>query len=121
MVVVSVEVDKMLIYMRQYIKNSLHQQKAILRQIRWCCVLTLRVWTLRPVRPVRPVVRRHIWLRLERLDTLLSTGLRPDTCNQPTLRPIHSDFNLNTIAHQDLPLPLSTLPAFKFSDSEAQP
>ena len=34
---------------------------------------------------------------------------------------MHSDFNLNTIEHQDLPLPLSTLPAFKFSESEAQP
>ena len=60
---------------------SPHQQKAILRQMRWCCVLTLIVWTLRPVRPVRRLVRRHIWLRLVRLDTLLSTGFRLDTCN----------------------------------------
>jgi len=58
-----------------------HQQKAILRQMQLCCVLTLVVWTLRPVRPVHPVVRLHMWLRLVRLDTLLSTGFRPDTCN----------------------------------------
>ena len=32
---------------------------------------------------------------------------------------MHPDFNLNTIAYLDLPLPLSTLPAF--SDSEAHP
>jgi len=32
---------------------------------------------------------------------------------------MHPDFNLTTIAQQDLPLPLSTLPAF--SESEAQP
>jgi len=25
-----------------------HQQKAILHQMQWCCVLTLVVWTLRP-------------------------------------------------------------------------
>ena len=35
---------------------------------------------------------------------------------------MHPDFNLNTIAHQDLPLPLSTLPrpAFYWLESEAQ-
>jgi len=32
---------------------------------------------------------------------------------------MHPDFNLNTIAHQDLPILLSTLPAF--FESEAQP
>ena len=58
-----------------------YQQKAILRQIRWCCVLILPAWTLRPVRPVRPVLRRDIGLRLVRLDTLLSTGFCPDTWN----------------------------------------
>jgi len=58
-----------------------HQQKAILHQMRWCCVLILQVWTLRPVRPVRPVLRRHIGLRLVHLDTLLCTGFCPDTWN----------------------------------------
>ena len=32
---------------------------------------------------------------------------------------MHPDINLNTIAHEDLPLPLSTLLAF--SESQAQP
>jgi len=89
--------------------------------MRWCCVLTLIVWTLGPVRLLRHVVRCYIWLRLVPLDTLLSTGFHLDTCNQATRRPMYPDFNLNTISHQDLPLPLSTLPAFKFSESEAKP
>ena len=55
---------------------------------------------------------RHIWLRLVRLETLSYTGFRPDTCNQATLPPMHPDLNLNTIAHQDSPLPLILLSAF---------
>jgi len=77
------------------------------------------VLTLRPVRPVRPVLGCHIWLPLARLETLLSTGFRPDTCNKATLPPMHPYFNLNTITHQDLPLPLSTLGLPAFLESEA--
>jgi len=58
-----------------------HQQKGGLRQIRWYCILTLLAWTLRPLRPVRPVHMRHIWLHLVRLEALVYTGFRPDTCN----------------------------------------
>jgi len=82
-----------------------HQQKGGLRQIHSCCILTLLAWTLRPVRPVRPVPMRHIWLRLVCLESLAYTGFRPDTCNEATLPPMHHDLTLNTIAHQDSPLP----------------
>jgi len=61
--------------------RTVHQQKATRRQIRWCCFLTLIVWSLSPVRPVRPVHWRHIWFRLAPLNTLLSTGFCPHTCN----------------------------------------
>lgn len=61
--------------------NSQNPQKAILGQIRLYCLLTLQVWTLCPVRPVHPVLRHHIWLRLMRLDTFLSNEFHPDTCN----------------------------------------
>ena len=86
-------------------RHALHQQKGGLRQIHSCCILTLLAWTLRPVRPVRPVPMRHIWLRLVRLESLGYTGFRPDTCNEATLPPMHPDLTLNTIAHQDSPLP----------------
>jgi len=89
----------------------MHQQKGGLHLIQLCCVLTLLAWTLRPVRPVRPVLMRHIWLRLVRLETLSYTGCHPDTCNQATLPPMHPDLNLNTITHQDSPLPLILLSA----------
>ena len=65
----------------------------------------LVVWTLRPVHPVCPIVRVHIWLRLVCQETLLNTVFRPDICNQATLPPMHPDSHLITIAHQDLPLP----------------
>jgi len=90
----------------------IHQQKGGLHQIHSCRVLTLLDWTLRPVRPVRPVPMRHIWLRLVRLETLAYTGFRLDTCNKATLPPMHPDLVLNTIAHQDSPLPLILLSAF---------
>jgi len=77
------------------------QQNAILRQIQWHCVLTLGTWILCPVRPVRPVLRRHIWLRLVRPENHVYTRFRPDTCNQGTLPPMHPDLDFNTIAHQD--------------------
>ena len=63
------------------------------------------------MRPVRPVPIRHILLRQVRPETLACTGFRVDTSNQATLPP---DFNLNTIAHQDSPLPLILLSAFFF-------
>ena len=88
---------------------SLHQQKGGLRQIHSCCILTGLAWTIRPVRPVHPVPMRHLWLRLE---SLAYTGLRPDTCNEATLPPMHPDLTLNTIAYQDSPLPLILLSAF---------
>ena len=69
---------------------------------------------MRPVRPVRPVPMRHIWLRQVHPETLANTGFRPDTCNSATLPPMHPDLNLNTIAHQDSPLPLILLSAFFF-------
>jgi len=71
-----------------------------------------------PVRPVCPVLSQHILLRLGHLDTVLSTGFSSDTCNQATPPSMHPDYNLNTTEHQDLPLPLSTLLAFR--ESEAQ-
>jgi len=77
----------------------MHQQKGSLRQIQECCVLTLPAWTLRPVRPVRPIPIGHILLRQVRPETLAYTGFRPDTSNQVTLPPMHPDLNLNTIAH----------------------
>jgi len=91
---------------------DVHQQKGGLPEIQWCCVLTLRAWTLRPVRPVRPVPVRHIWLRLVPPETLAYTGLRSDTCNQVVLPPMHPDLKLNTIAHQASPLPLILLSVF---------
>jgi len=88
-----------------------HQQKGGLRQIQSCCLLTILAWTLSPLHPVRPVPMRRIWLRLVRLGTLDYTGLRPDTCNEATLPPMHPDLTLNTIAHHDSPLPLILLSA----------
>jgi len=37
-----------------------------------------------------------------------------DACNSATLPPMHPNLNLNTIAHQDSPLPLILLSAFFF-------
>jgi len=56
----------------------------------------------------------HIWLRQVHPETLAYTGFRPDTCNSATLPPMHPDLNLNTISHQDSPLPLILLSAFFF-------
>jgi len=64
---------------------------------------------LRPVRPLRSVPIRHILLRQVRPETLAYTEFRLATSNQATLPP---DLNLNTIAHQDSPLPLILLSAF---------
>ena len=64
------------------------------------------------MRPVRPVPIDHILLRQVRQETLAYTGFRPDTSNEATLPPMHSDLNLNTIAHQDSPLPLILRSAF---------
>ena len=73
----------------------------MLRQVRLCCVLTLLVGTLRSVRLVCPVPRRHILLRPVRLETRYCFGFPPDTCIQATLPPMHPDSDLNTIEHQD--------------------
>ena len=54
-----------------------HQQKLTLRLIRRRCVLTQATSFLRPVRPVRPVLRRDHPLR----------PLRPDPPSNPPLRP----------------------------------
>jgi len=43
-----------------YISTFLHQQKRILRLIRRRCVLTQAPDILRPVRPVRPDLRRNV-------------------------------------------------------------
>jgi len=64
------------------------------------------------VRPVRPIPIGHILLCQVRPETLAYTGFRPDTSNQATLPPMHPDLNLNTIAHQDSPLPLILLSPF---------
>ena len=102
----------------------------MLPETQWCCVQTLGVWTLRPVRPVRPVrlvrpvcpacpvLSQHILLCLGHLDTVLSTGVCPDRCNQATPASMHPEYNLNTTELQDLPLPLSTLLAFRESDAQ---
>jgi len=54
----------------------------------------------------------HIWLLLVRLETLAYTGFHLDTSIEATLAPMHPDLTLNTISHQDLPLPLILLSAF---------
>jgi len=61
---------------------------------------------------MHPVPMRHNWLRLVHLETLAYTEFHPDTCNEETLPPMHSFITLNTIAHQDSPLPLILLSAF---------
>ena len=63
------------------IQEPCHLQKPLLRQIRGCCFLNLVVLTLRPLHPVLRVLRHQLWLHRVHLDTLLSTGFRPDTCN----------------------------------------
>ena len=58
-------------------RNYPHQQKLTLRLIRRGCVLTQVTSFLRPVHPVRPVLRRNHPLR----------PLRPDPPSNPPLRP----------------------------------
>ena len=58
-------------------EQPLHQQKLTLRLIRRRCVLTQETSFLRPVRPVRPVLRRN--------HPLLP--LRPGPPSNPPLRP----------------------------------
>ena len=54
-----------------------HQQKLTLRLIRRCCVLTQVTSILRPVRPMRPELRRNHPL----------CPLRPDRPSNPPLCP----------------------------------
>jgi len=78
------------------------------------------VWTLCPIGSVCLVLRRHIWLCLVCQKTLANTVFCPDTCNQATLPPMYPDSNLNTIAHHNLLLLLSILPALSEAQSRGE-